>query len=88
MIVVAVQVSACINGSCSTKSLQLFLFMSAQLEAFPGSYTVECDLSQPDSMARASTQILSRTRHVGVLVHNAATVGAIQPMALVSCPTC
>jgi NAD(P)-dependent dehydrogenase (short-subunit alcohol dehydrogenase family) len=56
----------------------------AQLEAFPGSYTVECDLSQPDSMARASTQILARTRHVGVLVHNAATVGAIQPMALVS----
>ena len=35
-------------------------------------------------MGRATTQILSRTRHIGVMVHNAATIGTVQPMALVS----
>lgn len=53
----------------------------------PFSGTVECDLSQPDSMSRATQQILMKTRHIAVLVHNAGQVGPVQPMSKVSTAT-
>ncbi|KAG5190261.1 hypothetical protein JKP88DRAFT_266961 [Tribonema minus] len=55
--------------------------LGKELEAFPGSCVLECDLGIPDSMARATTQIMMRTRHVGTLVHAAGRLGPIGNLA-------
>ena len=47
----------------------------------PGSASIACDLSNPDSIAEAVEQISKRTEHLAGIIHNAGAIAPVKAMA-------